>query len=70
MIGAHASRRKLGFIRQDLADLPDSFPACVIREGKIARADGLPLGWEQYDLLPKDFPVDFRGTYFTAVPGI
>ena len=55
MIGTHASRRKLGFIRQDLADLPDSFPACVIREGKIARADGLPLEWEQYDLLGEGF---------------
>ena len=56
MIATNASRRKLGFIRQDLADLPDGFPACVIREGKITRADGLPLEWEQYDLLPEDFP--------------
>jgi hypothetical protein len=56
MIATNASRRKLGFIRLDLADLPDGFPACVIREGKIARADGLPLEWEQYDLLREDFP--------------
>ena len=70
MIVTHGSRRKLGFIRQDLVDLPNDFPACVIREGKITRADGLPLKWEQYDLLREDFTVDFRGTYLTAEPGI
>jgi Uma2 family endonuclease len=47
---------KVGFTRRDLADLPDVFPPCVIRGGKIARADGLPLEWEQYDQLGKGFP--------------
>ena len=45
-----------GFTQEDLADLPGSFPPCVIRDGKIARADGLPLGWEHYDLLDEGFP--------------
>jgi Uma2 family endonuclease len=56
MIGTHAYRRKLGFTRQDLADLPDAFPPCVVRNGKIARADGLPLEWNQYNLLDEGFP--------------
>ena len=47
---------KVGFTRRDLADLPDVFPPCVIRNGKIARADGLPLEWEQYDQLGEGFP--------------
>ena len=44
------------FTQEDLADLPGAFPPCVIRDGKIARADGLPLGWEHYDLLDEGFP--------------
>jgi hypothetical protein len=51
----HASP-EVGFTQGDLADLPDAFPPCVIRDGKIARADGLPLEWEQYDLLDEGFP--------------
>ncbi len=47
---------KVGFTRGDLANLPDAFPPCVIRDGKIARADGLPLEWEQYDRLGEGFP--------------
>ena len=47
---------ELGFTQEDLADLPGSFAPCVIRDGKIARADGLPLGWEHYDLLDEGFP--------------
>ncbi|MFY9987373.1 MAG: Uma2 family endonuclease [Chthoniobacterales bacterium] len=47
---------KVGFTRGDLANLPDAFPPCVIRDGKIARADGLPLEWEQYDQLDEGFP--------------
>jgi Uma2 family endonuclease len=50
------SQEKLGFTQEDLADLPDAFPPCVIRDGKITRADGLPLEWEQYDLLGEGFP--------------
>ena len=56
MIGTPPCRRKLGFTRQDLADLPGAFPPCVVRNGKIARADGLPLEWDQYDLLGGGFP--------------
>jgi Uma2 family endonuclease len=44
------------FTQEDLAHLPHSYPRCVIREGKIARADGIPLEWEQYDLLGEGFP--------------
>lgn len=47
---------QLGFTEGDLAHLPDAFPPCVIRDGKIARADGLPLEWEEYDLLDEGFP--------------
>jgi Uma2 family endonuclease len=47
---------EIGFTQEDLADLPDAFPPCVIRDGKITRADGLPLEWEQYDLLGEGFP--------------
>jgi Uma2 family endonuclease len=47
---------ELAFTQEDLADLPDAFPPCVIREGKIGRADGLPLEWEEYDLLDEGFP--------------
>ena len=47
---------ELAFTEKDLASLPDSFPRCVIRAGKIARADGLPLTWEDYQLLEEDFP--------------
>jgi Uma2 family endonuclease len=47
---------ELGFTPEDLADLPHDFPTCVIRDGRIARADGLPLEWEQYDLLGEGFP--------------
>ena len=47
---------ELAFTQEDLADLPDGFPPCVIREGKIGRADGLPLEWEEYDLLDEGFP--------------
>jgi Uma2 family endonuclease len=47
---------KVGFIQGDLAHLPGAFPPCVIRDGKIARADGLPLEWEHYDLLDEGFP--------------
>jgi Uma2 family endonuclease len=46
----------LAFTEQDLAYLPESFPRCVIRAGRIARADGLPLKWEDYQLLEEDFP--------------
>jgi Uma2 family endonuclease len=49
-------KEEFAFTEEDLADLPGSFPACVIREGKIARVDGLPLEWEQYDLLGEGFP--------------
>ena len=45
-----------GFTAEDLADLPHAFPPCLIRDGKIARADGLPLEWEQYDQLGEGFP--------------
>ena len=62
MTVTHGSRKKLWFIRQDLANLPDGFPPCVILEGKIVRADGLPLEWEQYDLLREDFPVTLTET--------
>jgi Uma2 family endonuclease len=52
-----ASREeRLAFTDKDLAYLPESFPRCVIRAGKIARADGLPLEWDQYDLLDEGFP--------------
>jgi len=51
----HLSHER-GFTREDLADLPEIFPPCVVRDGKIARADGLPLEWEQYDLLGEGFP--------------
>src|ERR1700751_1809452 len=44
------------FTQEDLAYLPDGFPRCVIRAGKIVRADGLPLKWEDYQLLEEDFP--------------
>ena len=47
---------ELVFTKEDLAELPEGFPPCVIRDGKIARADGLPLEWEQYELLEEDFP--------------
>jgi Uma2 family endonuclease len=47
---------ELAFTEEDLAYLPDSFPRCVIRAGRIARADGLPLKWEDYHLLEEDFP--------------
>jgi hypothetical protein len=47
---------ELGLTKADLADLPDSFPPCLIRDDRIARADGLPLEWEQYDLLDENFP--------------
>jgi Uma2 family endonuclease len=47
---------RLTFTEQDLAYLPESFPRCVIRAGRIARADGLPLKWEDYQLLEEDFP--------------
>jgi Uma2 family endonuclease len=47
---------RLAFTKEDLAYLPDSFPRCVIRAGRIARADGLPLKWEDYQLLEEDFP--------------
>jgi Uma2 family endonuclease len=47
---------ELGFTAEDLADLPHAFPPCLIRDGKIARADGLPLEWEQYDHLGEGFP--------------
>jgi Uma2 family endonuclease len=50
------AEEELVFTREDLAELPESFPRCVIRDGKIARADGLPLEWEQYELLEEDFP--------------
>lgn len=47
---------RLAFTEEDLAYLPDSFPRCVIRDGKIVRADGVPLEWEDYELLEEDFP--------------
>jgi Uma2 family endonuclease len=47
---------RLAFTEEDLAGLPSSFPPCLIRDGTIARADGLPLEWGQYDLLDKNFP--------------
>ena len=47
---------QLAFTEKDLTYLPDSFPRCVIREGRIARADGRPLTWEDYNLLEEDFP--------------
>jgi Uma2 family endonuclease len=53
---------ELGFTAEDLADLPSDFPTCVIRDGKIVRADGLPLEWEQYDLLGEDFPATLTET--------
>ena len=58
-MSAHATaiaEAQLAFTEDDLAYLPDSFPPCVIRDGKIARADGLPLEWEHYELLDEDFP--------------
>lgn len=36
--------------------MPKEFPVSVIRDGRIARADGLPLGLNEYDLLGEDFP--------------
>ena len=47
---------ELAFTEKDLAYLPDCFPLCVIRAGRIARADGRPLTWEDYQLLDEDFP--------------
>ena len=47
---------RLAFTEEDLAYLPDSFPRCVIRAGRIARADGMPLKWEDCQLLEEDFP--------------
>ena len=44
------------FTEEDLRHLPESFPRCVIRDGKIVRADGVPLKWEDYELLAEDFP--------------
>ena len=45
-----------GFSAEDLRYLPESFTRCVIRGGKIVRADGVPLKWEDYELLEEDFP--------------
>ena len=58
MSGAlHVSyEEELAFREEDLAYLPNGFPPCVIRAGKIVRADGLPLTWEDYQLLEEDFP--------------
>ena len=53
---SQATQEKLAFTRADLAHLPDEFPVCVVRDGRIARADGLPLGLNDYDLLGEDFP--------------
>lgn len=52
----HVDEEQLAFTEEDLAYLPESFPPCVIRDGKIARTDGLPLKWEDYQLLEEDFP--------------
>ena len=54
--GTAIAEAQLAFTEDDLAHLPDGFPPCVIRDGKIVRADGLPLAWEQYELLEEDFP--------------
>jgi Uma2 family endonuclease len=56
------AEEELVFTQEDLAELPESFPPCVIRDGKIARADGLPLEWEQYDLLDEGFPATLTET--------
>ena len=53
---ARSLRRRAGFYKRIFGVLPDGFPRCVIGAGKIARADGLPLEWEQYDLLGEGFP--------------
>jgi len=61
----HLSRpteEECAFSEQDLAYLPDDFPPCVIRDGRIARADGLPLKWEDYLLLEEDFPATLTKT--------
>jgi len=52
----------LAFTEDDLAYLPDDFPPCLIRDGRIARADGLPLKWEDYLLLEEDFPATLTKT--------
>ena len=69
----HLSRpteEERAFSEQDLAYLPESFPRCVIRDGKIVRADGLPLKWEEYLLLEEDFPATLteRGELQMARP--
>jgi len=66
MTATHASRRRLRFTRQDLADLPSAFPPCVLRNGKIVRADGLPLESDQYDVLDEGFPAIPDGRRRTA----
>jgi Uma2 family endonuclease len=53
---SQATHEKLAFTQQHLAYLPKEFPVSVIRDGRIARADGLPLGLNEYDLLGEDFP--------------
>lgn len=53
---SQATHEKLAFTEQDLAYLPEGFPLSIIRDGRIARADGLPLGLNEYDLLGEDFP--------------
>jgi Uma2 family endonuclease len=56
------AEEELVFIKEDLAELPEGFPHCVIKDGKIARADGLPLEWEQYELLDENFPATLTET--------
>ena len=53
---------KLAFTEEDLAGLPSSFPPCLIQNSRIARADGLPLEWEQYGLLDESFPATLTET--------
>jgi Uma2 family endonuclease len=51
-----SDEQELAFTEEDLAYLPDGFPPCLIRAGRIVRTDGLPLKWEDYQLLEEDFP--------------
>jgi len=59
---SQATHEKLAFTQEDLTHLPEGFPLCVIRDGRIARADGLPLEWEDYELLDEDFPATLTET--------
>jgi Uma2 family endonuclease len=56
------TEENLAFREEDLLRLPGTFPSCVIRDGRIARVDGLPLEWEDYELLDEDFPATLTET--------